>query len=171
MHTTGKWHQAKTYKFKRYTTKQCLRCGVKDKCSKAKYGKAIQRSEYQEYIDTNKKNIEKNQNYYRRRQAIVEHPYGTIKRQWGFSYIMTKRTMLRASSDVGFVIVAYNLRRIMNIIGIEVFKEYLIALYSKIASILAIIDEFSRKLIFPSPINTNKRMRLERIYLLNWSRI
>jgi len=90
--STGKWHQAKTYKFKRYTTKECLRCPVKDQCSKAKYGKAVQRSEYQQYINKNKERITQNKNCYRKRQAIVEHPYGTIKRQWGFSYIMTKKT-------------------------------------------------------------------------------
>ncbi len=146
MHTTGKWHQAKTYQFKRYTTRQCLSCPVKDKCSKAKYGKAIQRSEYQEYINTNKENIEKNLDYYRRRQAIVEHPYGTIKRQWGFSYIMTKRSKQRASADVGFIFIAYNLRRIMNILGIHVFKQYLIALSVLIAFILASIYAFCRRI-------------------------
>jgi hypothetical protein len=30
------------------------------------------------------------------RQAIVEHPYGVIKRQWDFYYIMTKKTIKRA---------------------------------------------------------------------------
>ena len=45
--TTGTLHQAKTYQFKRYTTKACIGCLVKDQCSKAKYGKGIQRSEYQ----------------------------------------------------------------------------------------------------------------------------
>jgi len=48
--TTGTWHLARTYQFKRYTTKKCLECTVKQECSKAKYGKGIQRSEYQEYI-------------------------------------------------------------------------------------------------------------------------
>ena len=62
---------------------------------------------------------------YKKRQAIVEHPYGTIKRQWGFSYIMTKKTIQRASADVGFMMIAYNLRRLINIIGIRQFKEYL----------------------------------------------
>ena len=78
--TPGTWHKAKTYTFKRYTTKACMECPVKDQCSKAKYGKGIQRSEYQEYINRNKERIEQNQDYYRRRQVIVEHPYGTIKR-------------------------------------------------------------------------------------------
>ena len=40
---------------------------VKPECSKAKYGKAIQRSEYTELINKNKDRIENNRNYYRRR--------------------------------------------------------------------------------------------------------
>ena len=123
--TLGTWHKTRTYHFKRYTTRACISCPVKDQCTKAKYGKGIQRSEYQEYINRNKERIEQNQNYYRRRQAIVEHPYGTIKRQWGFSYIMTKKGKQRASADVGLMFIAYNIRRIMNILGREELKMYL----------------------------------------------
>ena len=123
--TNGRNHQAKTYLFKRYTTKACKTCAAKPECSKAICGKAIQRSEYQSLIDKNKERIENNKNYYKRRQAIVEHPYGTIKRQWGFSYVSTKRTMQRASSDIGFMMTAYNLRRIINIIGLKALKNWL----------------------------------------------
>jgi hypothetical protein len=56
---------------------------------------------------------------YKQRQAIVEHPFGTIKRQWGFDHVMTKKSMKRASADVGLVFIAYNLKRIMNLIGIK----------------------------------------------------
>ena len=78
--TTGKRHKAKTYTFKRYTTKACKACRAKPLCSKATYGKGIQRSEYQELIELNKKRVKEQESYYKRRQAIVEHPYGTIKR-------------------------------------------------------------------------------------------
>jgi len=40
--------------------------------------------QYAQFIEQNKINIESNKEYYKRRQAIVEHPYGIIKRQWGF---------------------------------------------------------------------------------------
>jgi len=96
--TTGKIHKAKTYNFKRYTTKACKTCPVKQECSKAKYGKAIQRSEYQHLTENNKKRISENETYYKQRQAIVEHPYGTIKRQWGFNYIMTKKYLKKSRS-------------------------------------------------------------------------
>lgn len=129
--TPGTWHKTRTYNFKRYTTRACVSCVVKDECTKAKYGKGIQRSEYQKLINQNKERIEQFQSYYRRRQAIVEHPYGTVKRQWGFSYISTKNGMERASADIGLMFTAYNLRRIFNIIGYKAMKVYLkdIALY------------------------------------------
>jgi len=123
--TTGKRHKAANYYFKRYVTKACTSCRMKDQCTKATYGKVIHRSEYQEYIQHNKEQVELNKALYKQRQAIVEHPYGTIKRQWGFSYFMTKNSSKRASADVGFMMTAYNLRRIINILGLDSFGRYL----------------------------------------------
>ena len=143
--TTGTWHQTRTYRFKRYTTKACMLCPVKDQCSKAKYGKGIQRSEYQEYINKNKERIEQNKDYYRRRQAIVEHPYGTIKRQWGFNYIITKKGKERASADVGLMFVAYNIRRIINILGKDKLKKYLeVLIFVSLVIYRQIRDKFSQ---------------------------
>ena len=85
----------------------------------------IQRSEFVTYIQENKDRILEKQQVYRRRQAIVEHPFGTIKRQWGFDYILTKKGRERASADVGLMFTAYNLRRIMNIVGKRAFRDYL----------------------------------------------
>ncbi|MBK8682514.1 MAG: hypothetical protein IPN31_11535 [Bacteroidetes bacterium] len=44
-------------------------------------------------MDHNKINIQNNENLYSKRQQLVEHPYGIIKRQWGFYYITTKREL------------------------------------------------------------------------------
>mgnify|MGYP001386905231 CR=1 FL=1 len=134
MTTNGRWHQAKTYRFKRYTTRACKTCIAKSECSKAHCGKAIQRSEFQEYVDRNKNCIEKNKELYRKRQQIVEHPYGTIKRQWGFNYIITKKYIERASADFGFIMTAYNLRRIINIIGKKKLVKYLAGIFSILCS-------------------------------------
>ena len=94
-------------------------------CTKNKKGRLIERSEYQSYIDINKQNIEANPSTYKLRQSIVEHPYGTIKRQWGFYYVIPKKGMKRASADVGFMFIAYNLRRMMNILNTNLFKKFL----------------------------------------------
>jgi hypothetical protein len=125
---------------------------VKNQCTKATRGKGVHRSEYHEYIQHNKEQVELNKALYKQRQAIVEHPYGTIKRQWGFSYIITKNSSKRASADVGLMMTAYNLRRIMNILGIERLRELLqdridlffsntAALDRKLAHMLAFLEK------------------------------
>ena len=57
--------------------------------------------------------------------CIRDSPYGTIKRQWGYSYILTKKGISGASADMGLMFIAYNLRRIGNILTMNVMKEYL----------------------------------------------
>jgi len=127
--TNGNWYKRNTnrsgYVVKHYKTSKCQTCPVKDLCTINTKGRLIERSEYAPYIEQNKKNIEANPTVYKKRQAIVEHPYGIIKRQWGFYYIMTKKTIKRASADVGMMFTAFNLRRLINIIGKNEFKKYL----------------------------------------------
>ena len=122
---------------KHYKTKACDACPAKLLCTKNKEGRLIERSEHAGYIEQNRVNIEANPKTYKRRQAIVEHPYGILKRQWGFYYIMTKQGKKRASADVGLMFIAYNLKRMMNILDPNVFKNYLkrlaIFIFKKIA--------------------------------------
>lgn len=139
LRSNQKWYTSPNYRFKQYKTKACQTCLVKSECTLAKNGKIIQRSEYQEAVEKNKQNILHNPELYKRRQALVEHPFGTMKRQWGFDHIMTKKTRERASADVGFIFIAYNLRRIINIIGKKQLMAYLRAfLASRIAAKTAI---------------------------------
>ena len=95
------------------------------KCTTSKSKRLIERHEFAEAFEQNRENLKNNPEIYKKRQAIVEHPFGTIKRQWGFSYIITKKYMKRAEADVGFMFTAYLLRRIINILGIDVLKAYL----------------------------------------------
>jgi len=135
LRTNGNWYTTHGRRnilisFKQYKTKACKSCPARMKCTRAKAGRVIERSIYAEYYERNRTNKEKKEQLYRRRQAIAEHPFGTIKRQWGFSYILTKRGINRAGADVGFIFIAYNLRRIINILGHDLLKEYLRILVS-----------------------------------------
>ena len=127
--TNGRWYTKKhgktTNQMKHYKTKACLTCTFFERCTKNKAGRLIERTEHAEVIEANKQRTELNKEIYRRRQAIVEHPYGIIKRQWGFYYIMTKKTIKHASADVGLIFTAFNLRRIFNIIDTDTLKKYL----------------------------------------------
>ena len=145
--TNGSWYKERTSSgniiwFKQYKTKACKHCPFRSQCTRSKKGRLIQRSEYADYYERNRINTIDKEHLYKRRQAIVEHPYGTLKRQWGFCYILTKKGIERAGSDVGFMFIAYNLRRIENILTPVVLKEYLrmlaslfLAIFDRIRSI------------------------------------
>ena len=135
MRTNRSWYKQYTSSgnviyFKQYKTQACKNCKVRSLCTRSKNARLIQRNEFAEYYEKNRLNVKEKEQLYRIRQAIVEHPFGTLKRQWGFSYIMTKRGMNRAGSDVGLMFIAYNLRRIMNILGKEVLQKYLVMLFT-----------------------------------------
>lgn len=63
---------------------------------------------------------------------LVEHPFGTIKRQWGFDHVLTKKGIKRASADVGLMMLAYNFRRLFSILGPKGLKAALRALFCRI---------------------------------------
>ncbi len=129
------------YVVKHYKTNACPGCPARTSCTKNLKGRLIERSEFAPYIEQNKLNIEADPATYKKRQAIVEHPYGTIKRQWSFYYVITKKGMKRASADVGFMFIAYNLRRLINILGknkLQKFLKELDLFYSEIFTSLKV---------------------------------
>jgi len=127
--TNGNWYQKSKdnnhYVVKHYKTNACPNCPVRELCTKNLKGRVIERSEYAPYIEINKQNIEAKPEIYKKRQSIAEHPYGTIKRQWGFYYIITKKGIKHASADAGCMFVAYYLRRIMNIVDRNLLTKFL----------------------------------------------
>ncbi|WP_165930026.1 IS1182 family transposase [Flavobacterium caseinilyticum] len=172
--TNGNWYAKKNGKsitqMKHYKTTACLTCELYKKCTKNAKGRLIERSQYAHLIYENKVRIDNNYEIYRKRQAIVEHPYGVIKRQWDFYYIMTKKTIKHASADVGLIFSAYNLRRIFNLIDQNLLKQYLKVLALYFGTLRAIFEDFYGLFCFTNRKATFKQKNfncsLNHIYLL-----
>jgi hypothetical protein len=137
--TNGTWYikskERYLYHVKHYKTAACTTCPAFALCTKNKKGRLIERSEYQPFVDRNKENIQRDPTTYKKRQAIIEHTYGIIKRQWGFYFVCTKRGIKRASSDVGLMFTALNLRRLMSILDktcLKVLKGTCLSFFRKI---------------------------------------
>jgi len=114
--SNGSWYRARNYRFKQYRTKACKNCPVRSRCTTAKQnGKIVQRSEFTPYIEANARRVAEDPGTYKKRQALVEHPFGTMKRQWGFDHIITKKGIPAASADFGLIASAYNLKRLINL--------------------------------------------------------
>lgn len=119
----GTWHNKKgearetSYRFKTYRTHACKTCVLKQQCTKLPK-RIIQRSEYQDAVDTNDNNIKQNPQYYKRRQAICEHPFGSIKRHWGYTHTLLKG-LQKVNGEMNLIMFCYNFMRTKNILGFD----------------------------------------------------
>lgn len=119
----GTWHNKKgeanetSYRFKTYRTEACKTCPLRSRCTKLDK-RIIQRSEYQDAVDINNNNIKQNPQYYKRRQAIVEHPFGSIKRHWGYTHTLLKG-LQKVNGEMHLIMFCYNFMRTKNILGFE----------------------------------------------------
>jgi len=147
--TNGNWYLKRVYRVKQYKTKHCNGCLLKASCSTSIRGRIIERHEFAESLERNKRAQEERPEIYRQRQSIVEHPFGTMKRQWGFDHIMTKKTMKHALADVGFIVIAYNLRRLITLIGIagllELFSLFIDFCLLVKASIECVVSKMTKQ--------------------------
>jgi transposase len=119
LYTNGSWYnKGGDHKVRQYKTKACKKCPSRDLCTKARNGRIIERSEFAQAVKRNKDAIDGNRELYKRRQEIVEHPFGTIKRQWGFDYTLMKGRQ-KVDGDVGLIFISYLFRRLITILGIN----------------------------------------------------
>ena len=123
----GTWHNKignageTSYRFKTYRTDGCKNCSLKINCTKLNK-RIIHRSEYQDAVDRNNENIRQNPDYYKRRQSICEHPFGTIKRQWGYTYTLMKG-LKKVNGEMNLIMLVYNIKRTLSIVGFTKMLE------------------------------------------------
>ena len=130
--TNGTWltHSSKgyksAYKFQRYNTKKCKTCEQQSQCTKSKAnGRNIDRSEFATEMEQNNRRVKENPAYYKQRQQLAEHPWGTLKRQRGFDYVLT-RGKQKVLGEVALVFIGYNLSRLEKVEGgLDAIKEFI----------------------------------------------
>jgi len=108
----------------------CMACPIKDKCLGEKTKtKQTQRWEHQEILDKYNKNLTtpEAKALMKRRGSIVEHPFGTIKRNLGWDHFLV-RSKKKVQGENALIMFTYNFKRLLNLIGIALFKKLLIAL-------------------------------------------
>ncbi|WP_340083911.1 IS1182 family transposase [Siminovitchia sp. FSL H7-0308] len=114
-------------KYKRYIGGDvCLSCPVYSLCTKAKRGRNIQRWEHEELIEKLKEDTEANNEIYKKRSQIVEHPFGTIKRSFGYTFFLGKG-LDSVNAEAALIGVAYNFKRLTKIKKISEIVELLVA--------------------------------------------
>ncbi len=101
-----------------YRTGACMACPLRRRCTRNKLGRIIFRSEYQDVVDRLRARLKSGDGLDKlnKRKEIVEHPFGTMKRAFNQGYLLLKG-LRKVNGEVGFTMLAYNMRRAINILG------------------------------------------------------
>jgi len=101
----------------RYWTNACGTCALKAQCTKG-LQRRITRWEHEYVVDAVQARLDKNPNAMRIRRETVEHPFGTLKMWMGATHFLMK-TLPNVATEMALHVLAYNLTRVMNIVGIK----------------------------------------------------
>ncbi len=105
----------------RYWTYKCRMCSIKAQCTSGAYRK-MTRWEHEAVLEKAQARLDRSPDMMRIRRATVEHPFGTLKAWMGSTHFLTK-TLDRVSTEMSLHVLAYNMKRMMNIFGVKPLIE------------------------------------------------
>ena len=100
-----------------YWTNVCQSCPIKERCTTGKE-RRLTRWEHEDVLEAVQRRLDENPEAMRQRRETVEHPFGTIKAWMGATHFLMKR-LKNVRTEMALCVLAYNLTRVMNILGIR----------------------------------------------------
>jgi transposase len=107
-----------------YQCYECNGCIKRVECTNNKRGRSITVSANKEYMDKFKESMrsKRNKKLIEKRKEIVEHPFGTIKSNLGYTYFV-QRGLEKVRTEFSFICFIYNFKRVVNILGVKAFLD------------------------------------------------
>src|SRR5437016_6858977 len=102
---------------RRYWTNSCQSCAIKHLCTTGKE-RRITRWEHEHVLEAVQSRLDEHPEKMRQRRETVEHPFGTIKARMGATHFLMK-TLPRVTAELALHVLAYNLTRLVNIMGAQ----------------------------------------------------
>jgi transposase len=101
----------------RYWSSLCPKCPIKDKCTPSDY-RRVSRWKHEKELELMQARLDQAPESMRVRRRTVEHPFGTLKAWMGATHFLTKG-LERVRTEMSLHVLAYNLKRVMNLMGNE----------------------------------------------------
>jgi hypothetical protein len=106
---------------RRYWTNACQSCAIKHSCTTAKE-RRITRWEHEHILEAVQRRLDEHPEKMRQRRETVEHPFGTIKSWMGSTHFQMK-TLKHVGTEMALHVLAYNMKRVMKILGVGGLME------------------------------------------------
>lgn len=101
-----------------YQTYACAGCPLRDECTKDEDGRRIRRSEQEWAMERVYERVEQNPEKLKCRKTLVEHPFGTMKRNKAEGHFLLKG-LRKVRGEFSLSVLAYNLRRVLNLMTVS----------------------------------------------------
>ncbi|MGZ8160737.1 MAG: transposase, partial [Methylobacter sp.] len=85
----------------------------------------VSRWEHEDVLEAMQARLDRAPDSMRIRRQTVEHPFGTLKAWMGSTHFLTK-TLNRVSTEMSLHVLAYNMKRVINLLGPTVLMETMI---------------------------------------------
>ena len=151
---------------RRYLTNARADCKLKSLCTTAKE-RRITRWEHEAVLEKVQARLDHNPDAMRVRRSTVEHPFGTIKCWMGATHFLCT-TLPKVATEMALNVLAYNMKRVMNIMGVDKLLEAIQVVMAKARSIFArvrlLLDDLrtSRAAIWADMVAFSREMSLDR---------
>ena len=103
--------------FHRYWSSNCGSCALKEKCTPSKE-RRVTRWEHEQVLEDVQQRLDRMPDAMRIRRSTVEHVFGTLKLWMGSAHFLT-RTLKRVGPEMSLHVLAYNMKRVINIMNVE----------------------------------------------------
>lgn len=100
-----------------YARYGCGDCPIRTQCTPGTYRK-IKRWEHEDVLDAMQRRLDRNPDAMKIRRRTVEHVFGTLKHWMGSTHFLMK-TLRHVPTEVSLHVLAYNLKRLIGLLGIE----------------------------------------------------
>ncbi len=103
---------------KYYRAKGCQDCALKNRCMRNKANRTITREANEHLMEAMAARMKQHPEKFKLRKTLAEHPFGTIKRWFGYTHFLLKG-LAKVQSEWSLTTLAYNLKRVLNLVSFE----------------------------------------------------
>jgi transposase len=101
-----------------YRARSCRHCALKKQCTRNQANRTITREQDEALMDIMAARLKAQPQKYQLRKALCEHPFGTLKRWFGYSYFLLKG-LEKVRCEWSLMTLVYNLKRVLRVVSFQ----------------------------------------------------
>jgi hypothetical protein len=101
-----------------YRANGCRQCALKSRCTRNKANRTITREANEHLMEAMAQRMRQQPAKFKLRKTLAEHPFGTIKRWFGYTHFLLKG-LAKVQCEWSLTTLTYNLKRVLNLVSFQ----------------------------------------------------